>query len=248
MSSEDLKYVSMEDFMVKYQDNFLFGSKEDVEQFRMQYLTSFEHIYNYLAEAKWSKRIKHRQVYSDFRSQLISLELAEINTQDSDIHLKMRLSYAVTLMESCLSEMLKSVALQYENFRRNAVNNISEIKSAKINAALLLDKDPKEIIDSLIMGHLSYILYHNIDKVKKVYSQVLGDDFPEINEDVDKKIFEIMDLRHDIAHRNGKKISGEIIGLTPEMVSSCILIIRQFVEGVHNFIIKNVGKDSKKIA
>lgn len=198
------------------------------------------------ADVQWSKRNKHTEIYADFIIQLHSVEKSELKSGDTEIYSKMRFSYAVTLMESCLCEMLKSLAMQYDGFRRNAINNINDLKNLKIAAPLLLDKNPKEILDSAIMGHLSHILYHNIEKVSKVYCDVLGDDFPDIRDNVNKRILEHMTLRHDIVHRNGIKINGEKIEMTPDMVAACILDIRAFVFGVHAYIMRNVEKLKEK--
>ncbi len=201
---------------------------------------------DYLSEVKWSKLHRHTAIYKDFLNELESVILSEIRTGNSNIYLKMKFSYAVTLMESCLSEMLKSVTMQYEAFRRNAINEVNDLKNLKISAPLLLDKNPKDILDNAIMGHLSHVLYHNMDKVSKVYKEIIGEKFPDPMNDNNQVVRDLMILRHDIVHRNGKNTEGEEIHIDLDKVDLCIAHIRDFVDRVHEYIDRNVKKISEK--
>lgn len=246
MSAEDLKDVALAMYKLNHLDGDLIGDPVALKKFKDDYMIAFEYLYNNVAEANWSRENKYKKIYADFLSQLTLVAADGLTAGNSTIHLKMRFSYAVTLMESCLQEMLKSVTMQYEVFRRNAIINIEEIKSMKISAPVLLDKDPVDILDAAILGHLSRLLYHNMDKVKKVYPQILGEDFPIISESLNKVIPDLMNLRHDIVHRNGKNIDGEEIIISTEMVESGIRDIRNFVEGVYDFINQSIDKLSEK--
>lgn len=222
-----------------------FSSVKALLDSRESNLINMANLYKNIAEANWSKDKSHSQIFANFLSEISSVQASEMKAGNSEIYLKMRLSYAVTLMESCLGEMLKSVTMQHEQFRRNAINNISQIRESKVSAHELLDGDPQKILDSRIIEHITRILYHNMDKVKKVYAQILDDDFPTFKDGLNDKIVELMDLRHDIVHRNGKKIDGEKIEITPQMVSACIWDIRTFVNSVHGFINQNIEKHKK---
>jgi len=188
-------------------------------------------------EVNWSKNHEHTDIYHDFCGQMAFITFSESGLKGSnEVHLKMCFSYAVTLMESCLCEMLKSVTMRYEKFRRNAMENVQELSSAKIKLSLLFDRDPKELIDNEIIRNLSNILYHDLMKVKRVYKAILEKDITTIENDAYKNASELMKVRHDIVHRNGKKATGEVIDITRDMVDSCIHNIMKFVEGVHNHI------------
>ena len=219
-----------------------FSSVKALFDDRESNLLNMANLYKNIAEENWSKEKSHGKTFANFLSEITSVQASEMKAGNSEVYLKMRLSYAVTLMESCLGEMLKSVTMQHEQFRRNAIKNISLIGESKISARELLDNDPQKILDSKIIEHITRILYHNMDKVKKVYAQVLGDEFPKFKDGLNDKIAELMDLRHDIVHRNGKKIDGEKIEITPQMVSAYIGDIRTFVNSVHGFINQNIKK------
>ncbi|WP_333715803.1 HEPN domain-containing protein [Pantoea eucrina] len=189
------------------------------------------------SEVKWSRNHEHTSIYHDFSAQLSYVTYSDSGLKGGEeLYLKMRFSYAITLMESCLSEMLKSVTMRYEQFKRNAVSKIPELNSSHVKLLDFFDKDPKKLIDNKIMGHLSFILYHNLKKVKSVYEQILGKDISAVDDVLFKKVSDLTEVRHDIVHRNGKKTTGELIEVTPEMVDSCIYSITRFIDGVHNCI------------
>lgn len=189
------------------------------------------------AEVNWSKNHQHTAIYHEFCGQMGFITFSEAGLiGGNDVHLKMCFSYAVTLMESCLCEMLKSVTMRYDQFKRNAMSNFNELSSEKIKVSELFDKDPKDVINSKIIEQLSHILYHDLRKVKRVYNDILGKDISTIENDAYKKASELMKMRHDIVHRNGKKMTGESIDITRDTVDSCIRNITLFVKGVHNYI------------
>ncbi|MEL7718324.1 hypothetical protein, partial [Pantoea brenneri] len=227
-------------------DTMFSGAQYIMNSMMVLQKTDYGSLDSYLNDVEWSKKNRHTEIYDDFLEELESVRLSEMHTGNGHIYLKMRFSYAVTLMESCLSEMLKSVTMQYEAFRRNAINEINDLKTLKISAPLLLDKNPKDILDNAIMGHLSHVLYHNMDKVSKVYTDIIGEKFPSVLNDDNKVIRDLMALRHDIVHRNGKKIGGEEIHIDISLVESCIAHIRIFVESVHEYLDRNVKKISEK--
>ena len=199
-------------------------------------------------EVNWSRKHEHTSIYNEFCGQLTYIVYSQPGLKGGEeIHLKMCFSYAVTLMESCLSEMLKSVTMRHEQFKRNAMSEVTELKNATVNLSDLFDKEPKELIDNEIIKYLSYILYHNLKKVKNVYKQILGKDISAIDGELFKKISDLTAVRHDIVHRNGKKATGELIEITPDVVDSCIQNISNFVDGVHYCINDAIEElDAKK--
>lgn len=237
---ESLKY-----FNLSLKDLF---SASDIAKHLASQIASQIDVEKTESEVEWSKRHEHTSIYHDFSAQLCYVTYSEPGLKGGEeVHLKMRFSYAITLMESCLSEMLKSVTMRYEQFKRNAVSKIPELKSSQVTLLDFFDKDPKELIDNKVMGHLSYILYHNLKKVKSVYEQILSKDISAVDDDLFKKVSDLTDVRHDIVHRNGKKATGELIEITPQMVDSCIHNITRFIAGVHDCINEAIEElDEKK--
>ncbi|PPC61286.1 hypothetical protein C1Y41_18830 [Pantoea sp. ICBG 1758] len=188
------------------------------------------------SEVTWSRRHPHTEAYEQFRVQMLKLTDLRHNVEDEILYHKMRFSYAVTLMESCLSEMLKSVTLSNDVFKRNAMESIDELKDLKIKVNDLFDRDPLAIIDAAILDFLSKILYHNLPKVNLIYSIILGEKFPEMPGSLKQDVHRFMRLRHDIAHRNGKKINGEDNEITPHIMNVAIDNIGMYVSFTNGYI------------
>ena len=96
------------------------------------------------------------------------------------------------------------------------------------------------------MGFLTRTTYHQIDKVIKIYQHVVGKEISFRHGNVKDQISNLMELRHDIVHRNGKDVDGNKIDLTESNVKSYINDIRMFIEDVHNYINQNIGNLSEK--
>jgi hypothetical protein len=94
-----------------------------------------------------------------------------------------------------------------ENFLENAIKNVKEIKNARYSIFELSKTDLN--ICSLALSHTTGIHFHNISKVQKIYSHVLG---IELQLDI-SKVCKITSLRHDIVHRNGYTTDGKLIEL-----------------------------------
>lgn len=199
------------------------------------------------AEIKWSENHGHTAIYHDFCGQMAFITFSESGLNGgNEIHLKMSFSYAVTLMESCLCEMLKSVTMRYDQFKRNAVSKLPALTSDKIKLSDLFDRNPNELINSKVISYLSGVLYHDLFKVKSIYFDILRQDISKIENDAYKNASELMKIRHDIVHRNGKKMTGEAIDITRNTVDSCIRNLTLFVEGVHNYINDAIAELSTK--
>ncbi|MBP2171673.1 hypothetical protein J2125_004969 [Erwinia toletana] len=166
-----------------------------------------------------------------------------INKQDSPLFNKMSISYAVTLMETCLQDMLLSVAVASDDYRRNALKNLTGLKDEKIPISDLLDMDNIAWLDKKILEDISKRLFHKITNVVKIYEAVLNKTMaaevrltvPELNV--------IMELRHDIVHRNGKTQDGKSRDISAEDARLVVERIRGFVEKIYGWLIINVYLD-----
>lgn len=189
-------------------------------------------------EIEWSKGNPHSVAFNDFCSQIFRLNQLMGESEDP-MQQKIRFSYAVTLMESCLSEMLKSITLSSPELQRSAIINVHGLKDATIKVNSLLGQQSSDVIEKTIISHLSSIIYHNIDSVLKIYRAILNAKIDNLPDGIIGKIKEATDLRHDIVHRNGKKANGEVNEITKEIVNAHIEQINTFMDCVFEFINKN---------
>jgi len=100
--------------------------------------------------------------------------------------------------------------------------NVEEVKKAKYSLSDLRGKDID--VRSLTTRKLSEVLFHKIPKVKAIYEQVIG---KKLSIDI-SKVNKIVEIRHNIVHRNGRTIDDEIIVVTAEDLSNAIVFIKEF--------------------
>lgn len=190
-------------------------------------------------EVEWSKTNPHSIAFNDFCSQIMRLgEL--MGASEDPMQQKIQFSFVVTLMESCLSEMLKSITLSSPEFKKNALTNVYGLKDATIKVNHLLNSTSDELIEKTIINHLTGLIYHNIETVLKVYKAVLGRHIENLTEDMIRKINDATALRHDIVHRNGKKATGEPNEISRDIIDAHIENINQLVDHLFLFINQSI--------
>jgi len=173
------------------------------------------------------------QAFASFSKQMTDLE-SELPDLPSDALLKMTYSYSVTLMETCLGDMIKSVVLSEEHYLKNAIKNVDELKDIKLS---LMDVySDNDIVKKIVLITLSEFLYHNIAKIVPVYSAVLGEKPPENVKNNMRTVILITLIRHDIVHRNGVDKDGQPVELNKAVVLQAMNDIHNFVNHMKKFI------------
>ncbi|MEZ2591664.1 hypothetical protein [Pantoea agglomerans] len=206
-----------------------------------------DHFYgpepDYDDDINWSKVSDFHQYYTDFKNQLANLSNIPAPADGIllDVALKMRFSYAVTLMEACLGDMLKNVTLSDDFFKRKALAGIKPLKTTKVNLESLLGRDASELVDKEIYSELTDLLYHNIEKVNIYYSVILGFGDPhnlDLSEGLTEKVCQAVSLRHDVVHRNGRDKEGNTSLISQAIVDDYIEAIQQYVRELYDLLDK----------
>lgn len=189
-----------------------------------------------------------------FRCKLAHLNFLEqidnltklINSSSQQMMLKMSVSYAITLMESCLKDMLVIVTLSSDNNKNNALTKIEGLKQTTVPLAELLHMDVDTYIEDVIKKHLigKAVNYHNIPAVISIFQVVLGSMSQEVKHYFGA-VNKIISLRHDLVHRDGKTVNGDRHELVPSEVKENVTTIRDFVSEILTWLDKdNLPKDS----
>ncbi|ENL7332379.1 hypothetical protein AB5T01_004245 [Escherichia albertii] len=171
--------------------------------------------------------------FCQFSEQMNEL-IGDITYKPSDSALKMNYSYSITLMETCLGDMIKSLILKNKYFFENAIKNVDELKKEKLSLRDVYQNP--DIVKTVVIRKFSDYLYHNIEKTVQVYSAVLGEKIPD---NVMKEIPEICKIaliRHDIVHRNGSDKDGKKINLNKEILLKALGDISNFVKSMSVWI------------
>lgn len=173
------------------------------------------------------------KAFSQFIEQMSTL-IEELPENPSDSNIKMAYSYSVTLMETCLGDMIKGLILSDEYYLKNAIANVDELSKMKLPLKEVYFNP--DIVKKVVIKTFSDYLYHNIEKIIPIYSAVLGEETPE---DVKTKmagIITITKIRHDIVHRNGTDKEGNPRKLDQQILLDAMDAIIDFIKSIHTSI------------
>ncbi|MGT3339624.1 hypothetical protein ACVSUB_21510 [Yersinia enterocolitica] len=176
---------------------------------------------------------KEERAFPLFNEQIHNIRTT-LNNDTSPLVLKMKFSYIVTLMESCLGDMLKGFIFSDNKYIINALNGVKELKEIKV--PLIEVHQNSDLINKSILKVLSEYLYHNVEKIVPIYRSVVGETLPDNIKKELGKIIKIVNMRHDIVHRNGYDIEGTEIELTSEIYNTAIQDIVDFVTAMNMYI------------
>jgi hypothetical protein len=200
---------------------------EEYQELERDYWGLQEYLANqaeFEAELAWLKKTGSSVHHKSFVDQLSVLKNVVKNPgyDEKYIIYKMAYAYAVTLLESYLGDTAKSLISESNQHFKNGISNVDELKKAKYSLEFLAGSN----IDAtgLAIKELSQILYHNIPKVKCVFEGILA---THLDLEIER-LNQIISIRHDIAHRNGRTKGGVPIPITSEVVLDMIRELETF--------------------
>lgn len=154
-------------------------------------------------------------------------ELSILNESAINVTLqRMVFASVITTMEAYLSDTMKHHVLNKNAIKRRFVESHQPFKEkiAKKDAFSFFDS-----LDKTLNDEIDKISFHNIDTVKELYKKVLACEFPE---DKLSKLRSSVLIRHDIIHRNGKKVDGFSVEVSEQDVSKLIELVRSAIKDI----------------
>lgn len=136
---------------------------------------------------------------------------------------KLIFSGAITCLEDYLSSTLIKEVIQDEIYFRNFVKSYKNIKVRKLELGSIYDHLDK--LYEIVKKELLDVIYHDLPKVKGMYKETLGVNFPPIG-----PLMKSIQTRHDIVHRNGKSKNGNLIILNKQDIDL-------HIDELHNFAV-----------
>jgi hypothetical protein len=130
----------------------------------------------------------------------------------------------ITALETYLSDAFINSIMSNIELMRKFVETNPEFKSEKFCLSDIFSK--MDAIENNVRKYLLDLIWHNLEKVKHMYSSTLGVDFPSIY----KEILRAISVRHDIVHRNGKKKDGKDNKIAKKDVRALIFDTRTFID------------------
>lgn len=161
-------------------------------------------------------------------SDITELLLAPVDI--SVAHCFYRLLYAnvITALETYLSDAFISSVLQNQQLLRRFIETTPEFRKEKVPVSDIFKAF--EAIEPKARRYLGEIRWHNLERVKPMYRDTLGIEFPT---ELDK-LFSAILVRHDIVHRNGKTKDGAERVITRDSVHQLITNVESFVFHIEN--------------
>jgi hypothetical protein len=155
-------------------------------------------------------------------------ELNDIELEKEELQETLRrqiFSGAITCLEDYLSTTLIQQVLNNEENFKKFVKTFRDIKNRKFDLSEIYDK--LDSIRDIVKKELVDVVYHDLPKVKGMYHDTLGIDFPAIGD-----LMRAIKTRHDMVHRNGKNKEGEKNEITKELVVDVIEKVELFVKDI----------------
>lgn len=181
-------------------------------------------------EMHWIRQSPQAVRFQELIFDLDSLQV-KLSKEDgylSKIESRMLYSYAVTLFEAFLSETAKHVIANNEKSLAKAAQYFSNVETAQqftLEQLLRLD------ITKHIIGKVSGLTFHNIKIAQKFLSAIL------LSEIDLSSLNGVVKNRHDIVHRNGKKIDGTEIKLTGKDIKDAFVLIENAAQDVQKKVL-----------
>lgn len=145
---------------------------------------------------------------------------------------RMGYSYCITLFEAFLSESAKHAIATNQQALKNAASYFSRLETAqKFNLEQVINLD----LAKHVLGLVSCLTFHNLKTASKFFSTVLA-----IKLDL-SPLRDIITMRHDIVHRNGKRIDGSEIHITMKYLSDVFNIVEDAAKFIHHEVMKLDG-------
>jgi hypothetical protein len=188
------------------------------------------------AEAQWSIKneplVLFNNTVNDLNESYKILESFK-DTGDQPLQFKMLYSYGITVLEAYLYELAVHLVRTNPTCLKNFVSDkdISKALSFEKYSLHEILKDPDFVL-SKVINSLSNVLYHNIWKSVKIFEGIVGQKFEIDTTDINKAC----SIRHDLVHRNGKTIDGEVIEVNYELVSNSYVAIFNFIRQIYNIV------------
>lgn len=132
----------------------------------------------------------------------------------------------ITALETFLSDAFISKVMGNREYFKVFVKSNPEFQKQKLSLSDVLEA--VEAIESTVKTHLLKVVWHNLDRISKMYRTTLGVKFPDNLGDIYRAILK----RHDIVHRNGKNKDGEEILIEKGDVSLLIEKVEQLAQAI----------------
>lgn len=169
------------------------------------------------------------EYYHNFAGAIVDIEKllkTEVDSSVSTLFHRMLFVNAITALETYLSDALINTVVNRPKLMRRFIETTPEFRSEKVALSEVFNAVEK--IEQKARSYLIDVVWHHLDRVKPMYRNTLGIEFPD---DIGP-LFKAILVRHDIVHRNGKTKAGEEIIVTRDQITDLLRQIKSFVQSI----------------
>lgn len=166
--------------------------------------------------------------YIDSVSEIKSLLHRRREVLSEKILLKIIYSNIFSAFETYLFDLIINTIHKDDKYLRRAVEDYDIFAKEKIEKKEIFKT--QDTLKNDVLKELQKIVYHNLNIVIPLFKKVLLIDFSSRI----KNLPEAIQIRHDIVHRNGKDINGNIHDITVDKINSLIKTVDEIVEHINN--------------
>jgi len=186
-------------------------------------------FYDELPDEFWEILFEETEEFNDFIAELNGLAslLYEINSLDlSGEHQQIlyRQIYIGTFaaLENCLCDTLLKLVSTNEQYKINFSRSHPKMKKEKITLSEFYGYEA--VVSRKIVEYIKETIFHDFRVVKNMYVGTTGIQFPPIN-----KLYQFLQKRHDLVHRNGRTKDGVKQKLEPKELFNLLEETRMFI-------------------
>ena len=168
-----------------------------------------------------------------FHSHIISINVLlekEFDQQTMFNLLVMLHIHIVAAVESFLSSTFIHKVTNSEELIRKLIETDPKLGDRKLTLSEIFKKHDK--LKTTVASYLKSLVFHEMNKVKPMYNNVLGFNFGDVS-----WLSNAVILRHDCAHRAGYNKDGEKITITVESIKELVRKCTELCESIDSHIL-----------
>ena len=218
---------------VGWSDSYIDIDDVDDESMSFDIIDSYNYLDDYALE-QIDAIVQSGNYIIQFGNEINNLKkLNELSIVDENIQETLRrqvYSGAITCLEDYLSTRLIQLVLNDENHFKRFVMTFDPIKKRSFELSTIYEQFDK--LRDIVKHELTNVIYHKLYNVRSMYVDTLQIKFPEISD-----LMQIIMIRHDMVHRNGRNKNGEKIEVSIEAVAKVIDKVEVFVNQIETEIL-----------
>lgn len=160
-----------------------------------------------------AENIDHRASFANEIESSIRLQRLETNDfATKELLLRQIFISIIGGLETFLSDLFISRTLSSEWYLQKFVESHPEFKKQKISISEIynISQTIRQRAKTVMVG----TIYHKLPIVREMYIQTFAIEFPDIS-NLQKYVL----IRHDLVHRNGRTINGELVKINDKLIN-----------------------------